>query len=69
MALGHVTVVVLGDIGRSPRMQYHATSFLKEGSNVCIVGYKGSKPLDSLLSNKKCTIMNLWETPAFVKSK
>ena len=22
----HVAVVVLGDVGRSPRMQYHATS-------------------------------------------
>ena len=26
-----VSVVVLGDIGRSPRMQYHAMSFAEEG--------------------------------------
>ena len=31
-------VVVLGDIGRSPRMQYHALSLTKEGFNVDIIG-------------------------------
>ena len=37
-----VCVVVLGDIGRSPRIQYHATSFGREGFNVDIVGYAGA---------------------------
>lgn len=36
-----VQVVVLGDIGRSPRMQYHAISLAKHGHNVDIIGYKG----------------------------
>jgi beta-1,4-mannosyltransferase len=36
-----VCIVVLGDIGRSPRMQYHATSFDAEGFMVDIVGYGG----------------------------
>lgn len=36
-----VCIVVLGDIGRSPRMQYHATSFAAEGFNVDLVGYGG----------------------------
>lgn len=36
-----VTVVVLGDIGRSPRMQYHAISVAKHGGRVELVGYKG----------------------------
>ena len=31
---GHVVVVVLGDVGRSPRMQYHAASLLEEGYHV-----------------------------------
>ena len=35
----HVVVVVLGDIGRSPRMQYHALSVLQHGHNVSLVGY------------------------------
>lgn len=36
-----VCVVVLGDTGRSPRMQYHATSFATEGFDVDLVGYGG----------------------------
>jgi beta-1,4-mannosyltransferase len=34
-------VLVLGDIGRSPRMQYHAMSIAKHGGRVDIIGYKG----------------------------
>jgi beta-1,4-mannosyltransferase len=35
-------VVVLGDIGRSPRMQYHAISIAKHGGKVFLIGYQGS---------------------------
>uniref|UniRef100_A0A1B6DP58 Glycosyltransferase subfamily 4-like N-terminal domain-containing protein n=1 Tax=Clastoptera arizonana TaxID=38151 RepID=A0A1B6DP58_9HEMI len=41
----NVAVIVLGDIGRSPRMQYHAISLLKEGYNVDLIGYDGVKPV------------------------
>ena len=34
-------VLVLGDIGRSPRMQYHATSIAKNGGIVDLIGYVG----------------------------
>ena len=34
-------VVVLGDIGRSPRMQYHAISMAKNGGPVDLIGYLG----------------------------
>lgn len=34
-----VQVVVLGDIGRSPRMQYHALSIAKHGGRVDLIGY------------------------------
>ncbi|KAK6430315.1 mannosyltransferase, partial [Oleoguttula sp. CCFEE 5521] len=34
-----VQVVVLGDIGRSPRMQYHALSIAAHGGKVSLVGY------------------------------
>eukprot|EP00252_Welwitschia_mirabilis_P009532 TRINITY_DN22174_c0_g1_i1.p1 TRINITY_DN22174_c0_g1~~TRINITY_DN22174_c0_g1_i1.p1 ORF type:complete len:484 (+),score=97.08 TRINITY_DN22174_c0_g1_i1:435-1886(+) len=38
-------VVVLGDIGRSPRMQYHALSLARQASyEVDIVAYKGTEP-------------------------
>jgi hypothetical protein len=36
-----VQVVVLGDIGRSPRMQYHAISIAKHGGRVYLIGYQG----------------------------
>lgn len=36
-----VQIVVLGDLGRSPRMQYHALSVAKNGGKVRLVGYVG----------------------------
>ena len=36
-----VQVLVLGDIGRSPRMQYHALSIAKHGGMVDLIGYQG----------------------------
>jgi hypothetical protein len=36
-----VQIVVLGDIGRSPRMQYHALSLAKHGGIVQLIGYAG----------------------------
>jgi hypothetical protein len=42
-----VQVLVLGDIGRSPRMQYHAMSIAKHGGRVDLIGYYGMCPADS----------------------
>lgn len=39
-----VAVLVLGDIGRSPRMQNHAVSLAKAGWNVDLIGFKGTLP-------------------------
>jgi hypothetical protein len=36
-----VHVLVLGDIGRSPRMTYHALSIAKHGGKVNLIGYLG----------------------------
>lgn len=36
-----VCVLVLGDIGRSPRMRYHSLSLSKHGFNVTFVGFVG----------------------------
>lgn len=69
MAPRKVTIVVFGDIGRSPRMQYHATSFLKKGFNLDIIGYGGSKPDEYLTSHKKCQVKYLPQVPHFTKSK
>ena len=37
----HAVVVVAGDVGRSPRMQYHALSLAEHGYAVTLVGYAG----------------------------
>lgn len=59
----HICIVVLGDIGRSPRMQYHAKSFADEGYFVELVGYPGSSPLEELLNNPNVKIHHLWSPP------
>lgn len=38
----NVTLIVLGDIGRSPRMRYHALSFAQNGWTVDFIGYDGN---------------------------
>jgi beta-1,4-mannosyltransferase len=40
-SLHSVVIVVLGDIGRSPRMMYHAQSFAENDFITDIVGYGG----------------------------
>lgn len=37
-----VAVVVLGDLGRSPRIMYHAQSFARAGFTTYLVGYAGA---------------------------
>jgi len=59
-------VLVLGDIGRSPRMQYHAMSLADHGYRVHLVGYGGAKPPDRLVSNPHIRLHNLptpWKLP------
>ncbi|KAL7516137.1 hypothetical protein ACHAWX_001186 [Stephanocyclus meneghinianus] len=49
----HALVMVLGDLGRSPRMQYHALSLLEHGHYVSLVGYAGEgliPPLQNALA-------------------
>lgn len=36
-----VALVVLGDIGRSPRMIYHAQSFVQAGFKTYILAFRG----------------------------
>mmetsp|Transcript_14557 Transcript_14557/g.31648 ORF Transcript_14557/g.31648 Transcript_14557/m.31648 type:complete len:520 (+) Transcript_14557:156-1715(+) len=44
----HAVVMVLGDIGRSPRMQYHTLSLLEEGHYVTLIGYAGERLIPQL---------------------
>lgn len=51
-----VGVVVLGDVGRSPRMCYHALSLAHNGYEVDLIGYSGSDPPDQVKDNKNISI-------------
>ncbi|KAF5305634.1 hypothetical protein FQR65_LT07715 [Abscondita terminalis] len=44
----NVCIVVLGDIGRSPRMQYHSLSLAEHGHKVDMVGYGDTDPHNSV---------------------
>ncbi|XP_068966673.1 chitobiosyldiphosphodolichol beta-mannosyltransferase [Bombus flavifrons] len=59
----NVCIVVLGDLGRSPRMQYHAMSFAKEGYTVDFIGYPGSLPLKEIRENSSIHIYYLHPPP------
>jgi beta-1,4-mannosyltransferase len=45
-----VTILVLGDLGRSPRMLNHALALAENGTDVCIGGYTET-PVDSAVRN------------------
>lgn len=53
-------VVVLGDIGRSPRMQYHALSLANNGLKVNMIGYLETAPLIEILQHPQITITKLY---------
>ena len=49
-------VLVLGDVGRSPRMQYHALSLSQSNtSHVYLVGYRGERAVPAVGENAKIT--------------
>ncbi|CDW53698.1 chitobiosyldiphosphodolichol [Trichuris trichiura] len=58
-----VCVVVLGDIGRSPRMEYHSLSLADKGVNVELIGYSGSNPIGRLAQHELVTFHYLPEPP------
>ncbi|XP_002532170.2 UDP-glycosyltransferase TURAN isoform X1 [Ricinus communis] len=66
---GRACVVVLGDIGRSPRMQYHALSLALQASlQVDIVAYGGSEPHMALLQNQSIHIHKMKQWPVLPQS-
>jgi len=62
----HVVIVVLGDIGRSPRMQFHALAFAKNGWRVTLLGYSGESLLQTLETSSLVRVRHLWN-PVFSK--
>ncbi len=47
------TVIVLGDLGRSPRMQYHALALAGHDVDVDVVAFDGSEPLRALREHRR----------------
>ncbi|EPS39883.1 hypothetical protein H072_6311 [Dactylellina haptotyla CBS 200.50] len=60
---GRVAVLVLGDIGRSPRMQYHAMSLASHGWGVDLIGYDESTPRPEIQSSPDIRIFPLPPPP------
>ncbi|KAK0102859.1 mannosyltransferase [Cadophora gregata] len=63
-----VQVLVLGDIGRSPRMQYHATSIAKHGGRVDVVGYQESTLHPGMIDNPLISIVPLPPPPPLLRA-
>lgn len=58
-----ILIIVLGDIGRSPRMQYHASSFIKERYKVDIIGFYITPLIKELLDETHVKVWPLNEPP------
>lgn len=69
MARKKVTVVVLGDLGRSPRMLYHAQSLAKENFEVHLVGFAGSTLPKAIGDSNNITVHYLAPCPDFRSCK
>lgn len=52
-----VQILVLGDIGRSPRMQYHALSVARHGGSVELIGYHGRHTHSGSHSTRAVTLL------------
>uniref|UniRef100_A0A8C4V686 Chitobiosyldiphosphodolichol beta-mannosyltransferase n=1 Tax=Falco tinnunculus TaxID=100819 RepID=A0A8C4V686_FALTI len=58
---GRVCVAVLGDLGRSPRMQYHALSLARHGRDVSLLGYLQSVPHGDVLRSDRIRLVPVRE--------
>ncbi|EAW07024.1 chitobiosyldiphosphodolichol beta-1,4 mannosyltransferase [Aspergillus clavatus NRRL 1] len=61
-------ILVLGDIGRSPRMQYHALSIARAGGQVDIIGYQESEVHPDITSSPRISIVALPPHPSFLQT-
>ncbi|MCJ1310620.1 mannosyltransferase [Agyrium rufum] len=62
-------VLVLGDVGRSPRMQYHAISLAKHGAFVDLIGYVDSELHPDIVTSNKIQVLPLWIVPRALQTK
>jgi beta-1,4-mannosyltransferase len=52
-------VIVIGDLGRSPRMQYHAASLADAGSDVDLIGLDGAEVIPAVAANPRIHVHRL----------
>lgn len=65
----NIQVVVLGDIGRSPRMQYHALSIASCGGQVDLVGYVESDVHPDIQASRFVNVVPIRPFPERLRSK
>ncbi|KAK2958604.1 putative Chitobiosyldiphosphodolichol beta-mannosyltransferase [Blattamonas nauphoetae] len=59
-----IAIVVLGDVGHSPRMQYHSLSFAQTlGVEVDLIGFSGSKCRPEVLENSSIRLHEMKPFP------
>ncbi|NXD96634.1 ALG1 mannosyltransferase, partial [Chaetorhynchus papuensis] len=58
---GRVCVAVLGDLGRSPRMQYHALALARHGREVALLGYLQNRPHRDVLHSENIRLVPVAE--------
>ena len=63
-----VQILVLGDLGRSPRMQYHALSIAKHGGYVDLIGYRDSDPHPDIVSKPSISVLATTLPPRFLQT-
>ena len=63
MSKKNVAVVVLGDLGRSPRMQYHAVSLAKAGFTVSLIGGLGEPCVEDVVRSQDIKQFRLSPAP------
>ena len=66
----HVTayILVLGDIGRSPRMCNHAVALADEGFDVTVIGYGGSTPSPQVTTSPNIKLETLRPFPQWMSN-
>ncbi|KAF8634001.1 hypothetical protein AX15_001175 [Amanita polypyramis BW_CC] len=62
-----IVILVLGDVGRSPRIMYHAQSLAENNFETHVVGYGGSRPISSLENHHHVHFHYLPEPPTFLR--
>ena len=68
--LARAQVVVLGDFGRSPRMQYHALSLADQaGLEVDVVAYEGSRPREEVATHPRIHLRLISPPPAWLAAR